>query len=107
MHCQGAYKRSLKSDHDPATFTAGFPMKEFLGYAAMLTGTVAAIMVSANIGRRITGYGFVIFTASSLTWIAYALQGGEAPLMLQNAVLTAINVAGIYRWLIARKKPSQ
>jgi len=82
-------------------------MKGFLGYAAMLTGTVAAIMVSANVGRRITGYGFVIFTVSSLTWITYALQDGETPLILQNAVLTAINFAGIYRWLIARKKPSQ
>lgn len=82
-------------------------MKEFLGYTAMLTGTAAAIMVSTNIGRRVTGYGFVIFTVSSVTWIAYALQDGETPLMLQNAVLTAVNLAGIYRWLIARKKPSQ
>lgn len=82
-------------------------MKEFLGYAAMLTGTVAAIMVSANVGRRLTGYAFVIFTISSITWITYAFQDGETPLILQNAVLTLINVAGIYRWLIAKKKPSQ
>lgn len=69
----------------------------------MASGTLAAIMVSANIGRRITGYGFVIFTLSSVTWIAYALQDGEMPLILQNAVLTAVNLAGIYRWLIIRK----
>jgi type IV secretory pathway TrbD component len=78
-------------------------MKDLLGYVAMLTGTLAAIMVSVNAGRRLTGYGFVIFTLSSLTWIAYAMQDGETPLILQNAVLTAINLGGIYRWLIARK----
>ena len=78
-------------------------MKEALGYVAMSSGIVAAIMVSANIGRRITGYGFVIFTLSSVTWIVYALQDSEMPLILQNAVLTAVNLAGIYRWLILRK----
>lgn len=78
-------------------------MKESLGYFAMATGTLAAIMVSVNAGRRMTGYGFVIFTLSSVTWIIYALQDAETPLILQNAVLTAINLGGIYRWLIARK----
>ena len=77
-------------------------MKDILGYIAMAAGTLAAIMVSVNAGRRMTGYGFVIFTLSSITWIVYALQDGETPLILQNAVLTAINLGGIYRWLIAR-----
>lgn len=77
-------------------------MKEILGYAAMISGTIAAIMVSSNLGRKITGYGFVIFSFSSVIWIVYALQDGEAPLIIQNAVLTLINVAGIYRWLIVK-----
>ena len=77
-------------------------MKELLGYVGMATGTVAAVMVSANIGRRVTGYGFVIFSLSSVIWVIYALQDGEIPLIIQNAVLTAINLAGIYRWLILR-----
>lgn len=80
-------------------------MKEALGYIAMATGTIAAIMVSANLRRRITGYGFVIFTVSSIVWIVYGLQETEWPLIIQNAVLTLINIAGIYRWLIVRKKP--
>lgn len=77
-------------------------MKDMLGYLAMATGTVAAVMVSINAGRRLTGYGFVIFSFSSVIWIVYALQDGEAPLILQNVVLTLINIAGIYRWLIVR-----
>ncbi|MFN4184314.1 MAG: hypothetical protein ACK4M6_05970 [Hyphomonas sp.] len=78
-------------------------MKNILGYMAMGAGTIAAVMVSANLSARLTGYGFVIFTASSVTWIAYALQDGETPLILQNAALTLINLVGIYRWLIVRK----
>lgn len=78
-------------------------MKDLLGYLAMATGTLAAIMVSANISNRITGYGFVIFSFSSVTWVVYGLQDGETPLILQNAVLTVVNLVGIYRWLIIRK----
>lgn len=81
----------------------GQPMKDMLGYVAMATGTLAALMVSANISNRVTGYGFVVFSFSSVTWVIYALQDGETPLILQNAALTAINLAGIYRWLIIRK----
>lgn len=81
-------------------------MKEALGYMAMLSGTVAAVMVSANVGRRITGYGFVVFCFSSVTWIAYGLQDTETPLILQNAALTLINVIGIYRWLILKRPVS-
>ena len=73
-----------------------------LGYVAMTAGTLAAIMLSANSGRRVTGYGFVIFSISSITWVLYALQDGETPLILQNAVYTAINMFGVYRWLIVR-----
>lgn len=78
-------------------------MKEILGYVAMLSGTIAAVMVSSNLGRKVTGYGFIIFSFSSVTWIVYASQDGEAPLILQNAVLTIINLVGIYRWLIIKR----
>lgn len=78
-------------------------MKEVLGYVAMLSGTVAAIMVSSNTGPRITGYGFVVFTFSSIIWVIYAFQDTETPLILQNAVLTLINCLGIYRWLVIRR----
>ncbi len=80
-------------------------MKEALGYVAMVSGTIAAVMVSSNIGRRITGYGFVVFCVSSVIWVIYGLQDTEVPLIIQNAVLTLINIIGIYRWLIL-KRPS-
>ncbi len=80
-------------------------MSDILGYLAMATGIVAAILVSANIGRRITGWAFVVFTVSSILWVAVGGLEGEPPLVIQNVVLTGVNVFGIYRWLI-RKAPA-
>lgn len=81
-------------------------MKEALGYVAMISGTIAAVMVSSNVGRRITGYGFMVFTVSSVIWVIYGLQDTEMPLIIQNAVLTLINILGIYRWLILKRPPT-
>lgn len=69
----------------------------------MFSGIIAAVMVSANIGRRITGYGFAVFLVSSFAWIAYGFVGDDQPLIIQNAVLALINMLGIYRWLILKK----
>ena len=75
------------------------PYSEPLQWFATLTAIGAALTVSLNLGARITGWAFVVFTASSLAWIAIGLIQGEPPLTLQNVVLTVINVIGIYRWL--------
>lgn len=80
-------------------------MSDFLGWFAMATGTVAAIMISIDAGRKVTGWGFVVFTFSSVSWIAVGVYESEPPLSLQNVVLTGINLLGIYRWLIRKKKP--
>jgi type IV secretory pathway TrbD component len=80
----------------------GSAVTDILGYVAMSSGIVAAVMVSANIGRRVTGYGFAVFLVSSLIWIAYAFLGDDQPLIIQNGVLAVINVLGVYRWLILK-----
>jgi hypothetical protein len=71
-----------------------------LEWAATGTGIVAAIVVSLNLGPIKTGWGFVIFTVSSVCWILAALLQGEMALTVQNAVLFVINLIGIYRYLI-------
>jgi type IV secretory pathway TrbD component len=80
----------------------GTAVTDILGYVAMSSGIVAAIMVSVNVGRRVTGYGFAVFLLSSLIWIAYAFLGDDQPLIIQNGVLAVINVLGVYRWLILK-----
>ncbi|MBO9712066.1 hypothetical protein [Sphingomonas sp.] len=75
-----------------------------LKWFASISGVSAALMVSLDLGRRVTGWGFAIFVASSLAWIAGALMASDEPLWSQNLVLFGINCFGVYRYLI-RKKP--
>lgn len=79
-------------------------MSSPLEWVAMASGIIAAVMISADLGRRITGYAFIVFLVSSSIWVAVGLMQHEAPLMYQNLVLTVINFIGIYRWLILKKK---
>lgn len=72
-----------------------------LSWSATATGILAAVLVSLNLGVRVTGWAFVIFTASSVFWMATALTRGDAEaLLVQNAVMFVINLIGIYRYLI-------
>ena len=80
-------------------------MADILGYFAMLTGAFAAVTISADISRRATGWAFVVFTLSSVSWIVNGALKGEPPLVIQNVIMTAINVFGVWRWLIVKKKP--
>lgn len=79
-------------------------MLETLEWIAMGTGICAAIMISADLGRKITGTAFVIFAISSTAWVAIGVAENEPPLLYQNLVLTVINCIGIYRWLILKKE---
>ncbi|GGY43004.1 hypothetical protein [Parvularcula lutaonensis] len=72
-----------------------------LEWAATGSGIVAAVIVSLNLGPTKTGWGFVVFTFSSVCWIATAVIQGETALTIQNAVLFVINVIGIWRYLLA------
>lgn len=74
-----------------------------LKWFASGSGMIAALMVSADFGRRLTGWGFVLFLASSVAWIAGAILAKDAALGTQNAVLFFINLFGVYRYLIRKK----
>jgi hypothetical protein len=72
---------------------------DILRWIASATGMIAAIMVAANAGARVSGIGFIIFSVSSLIWIATSVMGGNSPLAVQNVVLLGINLFGVYRYL--------
>lgn len=68
-------------------------------------GAVAALIVSLDLGRRPTGWAFVIFVTSSLALIGWGFLNDEGEgIGTQNIALLAINLIGVYRYLI-RKKP--
>jgi hypothetical protein len=76
--------------------SAFIPAIEWLAPAATM---IAAIMTAANLGARITGWGFVIFLVASLAWTALGLAGGQQSLIYANAFLVIVNAVGIWRWL--------
>ncbi len=74
-------------------------MAEFISWAATIATIIAASMVAANLGSRITGYGFVVFTIGSLLWVKTGVAMHQPALVWTNWVLTALNLFGIWRWL--------
>ena len=73
---------------------------DLAGWIALAATCIAATMTAANLGARITGFGFVVFTVGSLCWIATAvLKGDSTQLLYSNIFLTAVNLLGIWRWL--------
>jgi hypothetical protein len=68
-------------------------------------GAIAALIVSLDLGRKPTGYGFVIFVTSSIALIIWGFLSRDGDgIGAQNVILFAINLVGVYRYLI-RKKP--
>ena len=74
-------------------------MEQIASYAAPITTTIAALIVASNLGSRVTGFGFVIFTVGSIAWAALGLATDQPSLLWQNVALTALNLFGVWRWL--------
>lgn len=74
-------------------------MEQISSWIAPVATTIAACMTAANLGSRVTGWGFVVFTVGSLAWTAYGATTGQMNLVWQNLFLTAVNAVGIWRWL--------
>lgn len=74
-------------------------MEEISSWIAPIATAIAACMTAANLGTRITGWGFVVFTIGSIAWTAYGIATGQSNLLWQNLFLTAVNLVGIWRWL--------
>ena len=56
-------------------------------------------MTAANLGARVTGYGFAVFLIGSLSWLATGFLTDQLALAWTNVVLTVLNVFGVWRWL--------
>lgn len=60
---------------------------------------IAAMMTAANLGARVTGWGFVVFTVGSIAWSIIGFSSGQTNLLATNGFLTLVNLVGIWRWL--------
>ena len=79
-------------------------MEQAANWIAPVATTIAAIMVAAHLGSRLTGYGFIVFSIGSIGWMAVGWFNDQANLIWQNAILLVINMIGVWRWLGLRAR---
>ena len=74
-------------------------MLEIAGWIAPAATMIAAMMTAANLGARVTGWGFVLFSVGAVAWVIVALGSGQQNLLWSNGFLLLVDVVGIWRWL--------
>ncbi len=74
-------------------------MQAIAGWVAPAATMIAAMMTAANLGARVTGWGFAVFCVGSVAWLVVALATGQQNLLLTNAFLLVVNIVGVWRWL--------
>ena len=79
-------------------------MADTISWAATIATIIAAFMTAANLGSRITGYGFAVFTLGALCWLAVGLMTNQPALLWTNVVLLILDVFGVWRWLGRQSK---
>lgn len=80
-------------------------MLDVLQWYGAIAGAVAAFIVSLDLGRKPTGWAFVIFVTASVALILWGFLSEEAPgIGTQNIILFVINVIGVYRYLIRKRR---
>ena len=81
-------------------------MLDILEWYGAIAAVVAASLVAADLGRRTTGWAFVLFVTSSFALIGWGFLSDDADgIGWQNMCLLLINALGVYRYLL-RKEPS-
>ncbi|MGN6059200.1 MAG: PRC-barrel domain containing protein [Sphingomicrobium sp.] len=74
-------------------------MADTISWVATIATILGASMTAANLGSRVTGYGFIAFTLGAICWIAVGATSDQPALMWTNVVLLGLDAFGIWRWL--------
>jgi hypothetical protein len=74
-------------------------MADIISWVATFATIAGAFMTASNLGSRITGYGFAVFTFGALCWITTGLLTHQPALLWTNIVLFVLDIFGIWRWL--------
>ncbi len=75
-------------------------MDGVLEWLAALGTIAAATLVAMDLGRRTTGWGFVLFVLVSIFWIISGISNDTSAIVIQNAALVLINAWGVWRYLL-------
>jgi uncharacterized membrane protein YphA (DoxX/SURF4 family) len=77
---------------------------DLLEWYATISGVIAALMLASDMGRKVTGFGFVLFCTMNIAWIFFAQSQDEGSgLTWQNAILFGVNLIGVYQYLLSPK----
>lgn len=74
-------------------------MDQIASWLATAATILAACLTASNLGSRITGYGFMVFTVGSIAWFTVGLLTDQPALIWTNMVMTVLNLFGVWRWL--------
>jgi hypothetical protein len=74
-------------------------LEDIAGWVAPAATMIAAVMTAANLGARVTGWGFVVFVIGSISWSIVGISSGQSNLLWTNGFLTLVNAMGVWRWL--------
>ena len=74
-----------------------------LEWIAAIGTMIAAGLVAADLGRKVTGFGFVLFCAVAITWVISGVTSDALPIAAMNGVLLLINAWGVWQYLLSPK----
>ena len=76
-----------------------------LEWTGAIGAIIAAALIAADLGRRVTGAGFVLFSVVSVVWIVSGLRADDGmPIAVQNGLLLLINLYGTWQFLLSPKR---
>ena len=79
-------------------------MNSPLEWIAAIGTMLAAGLIAIDLGRKVTGFGFVLFCAVSVTWVVSGVINDTMPIAVMNAILLLINAWGVWQYLLNPKK---
>lgn len=74
-------------------------MDQIASWVATIATILAACLTASNLGWRITGTGFIVFTVGSIAWLTVGLLTDQPALVWTNIAMTGLNLFGVWRWL--------
>lgn len=77
---------------------------DIAGWVAPTATMIAAMMTAANLGSRVTGWGFVVFLVGAIAWSIVAIATSQPNLLWSNVFLGLVDIIGIWRWLGQKAK---
>ena len=81
-------------------------MENVANWGASAATIFGALMTAANLGTRVTGWGFAMFAVGSVAWITADLSGARPTpsVLMAHCVLLLVNLFGVWRWLGRQKR---